>query len=51
MFLMTNLCGLGEDWWSALCSSSSTPLHILDPTGFEIVLLKSIVDKDAYLPK
>ena len=29
----------------------SSPLHILNPTGFEIQLYKSIVKDDAYLPR
>ena len=29
----------------------SSPLHILNPTGFEIQLFKSIVKADAYLPR
>ena len=28
----------------------SSPLHVLNPTGFEIQLFKSIVKDDAYLP-
>ena len=33
-----------------MLAPGSSDLHILDPTGFEIAMLKSIVDKDAYLP-
>ena len=29
----------------------SSPLHILNPTGLEIQLFKSIVKDDAYLPR
>jgi len=31
-------------------TTGSSPLHILDPTGFEVELQKSIVDNSAYLP-
>ena len=49
--MVTMSCSLGEDWWGALSSPGTSPLHILDPSGFEIQLLKSIVDGDAYLPR
>ena len=32
-------------------TKGSSPLHILDPTGFEVQLKKSIVDDDAFLPR
>ena len=32
-------------------TAGSSPLHILDPTGFEVDLQKSIVDDSAYLPR
>ena len=41
---------LGSDWQAAR-SATSTPLHILDPTGFSIELKKSIVSDDALLPR
>lgn len=30
-------------------TSESSPLHIMDPTGFEIALLKSMITDDALL--
>ena len=43
---------LGEDWYASMrTKTGSSSLHILDPTGFEIQLMKSIVDDDAYLPR
>lgn len=41
---------VGEDWKRAMDSGSS-PLHIVDPTGFEIQFLKSIVADDALLAR
>ena len=41
---------IGQNWQKAR-SSHSTSLHILDPTGFEIELKKSIVSEDALLPR
>ena len=43
------LCS-GEDWKVAMTKGTS-PLHIVDPTGFEVQLKKSIVDDDAFLPR
>ena len=34
-----------------MLAQGSSPLHILDPSGFQISLLKSIVSNDAYLPR
>ncbi len=34
-----------------MTTPKTSSLHILDPTGFEINLLKSIVDQDALLPR
>ena len=34
-----------------MATPNTSPLHILDPTGFEIDILKSIVDHDALLPR
>ena len=44
-----HLCS-GEDWKVAMTKGTS-PLHIVDPTGFEVQLKKSIVDDDAFLPR
>ena len=41
---------VGEDWMSAMKKKMS-PLHLLNPTGFEIQLYTSIVKDDAYLPR
>ena len=40
-----------EDDWASAMKKDSSPLHILNPTGFEIQLFKSIVKDDAYLPR
>ena len=40
----------GEDWLVAMATGSSS-MHIVEPTGLEIQLLKSIVGNDAYLPR
>ncbi len=41
-------CCLGEDWRGAMARGAS-PLHIINPTGFEIQLLKSMITDDALL--
>ena len=41
---------VGDDWVSAMKKESS-PLHVLNPSGFVIKLYKSIVKDDAYLPR
>ena len=40
----------GDDWHTAKLTGS-TPLHIMDKTGFSIELKKSIVPDDALLPR
>ena len=42
---------LTEDDWVSAMNKESSSLHILNPTGFEIQLFKSIVKDDAYLPR
>lgn len=39
----------GENWSSALAASSS--LHLLEPTGFTLLLKKSLLPNDTRLPK
>ena len=41
---------IDQNWQKARCLYS-TSLHILDPTGFNIELKKSIVSDDALLPR
>ena len=54
-YLMINVLAhwnlLTEDDWASAMKKDSSPLHILNPTGFEIQLFKSIVKDDAYLPR
>ena len=51
LFVHLCVCLFAGMNWSVAMSTGSSPLHILDPTGFEIQLLKSIVKDDAYLPR
>jgi len=39
---------VGENWREAMASGDS-PLHIISPTGFQIELLKSMLNDDALL--
>eukprot|EP00731_Ephydatia_muelleri_P024429 Em0016g700a len=40
----------GDDWLAACNASTSSTLHIVDPTGFEIILEQKIGTADPYLP-
>ena len=41
----------GEDWLAACNASTSSSLHIMEPTGFEIFLEHMIGTNDPYLPR
>ena len=41
----------GEDWLAACSASTSSSLHIVEPTGFEIFLEHMIWTNDPYLPR
>ena len=48
--LQVLVAGPGEDWrdgWSA----DSSPLHLLEPTGLELWLKRSLLPNDTRLPK
>ena len=51
MHLQDFVCSCSGENWKAAMTAGSSPLHILDPTGFEVDLQKSIVDDSAYLPR
>ena len=48
--LQVLLAGPKQDWTDAW-SSSSSPLHLLEPTSLELKLKKSLLPNDTRLPK